>query len=167
MGRKQQVFIWVSGITGALAVIAGAFGTHGLDKVISEESIAIWEIAVRYHFYHAIPMLVLALASDALWQKRATLIASVLFLAGILIFSGSLYLLALTGLRWLGMITPIGGLALILGWATLCLLAVTRKTAGQPTTHRAGEAPAEPPRPYQHSTKNQDRSDRSAGRWNR
>lgn len=124
MEPTQRLFLRISGVTGALAVVTGAFGAHGLESRLTVEMLDIWQTAVQYHFYHAIPMFALACAPAAIWEKRAAGIASALFFAGILVFSGSLYILALTEIRWLGAITPIGGLAFILGWLTVCFAAV-------------------------------------------
>ena len=88
----------------------------------------VWETAVKYHFYHVIPMLALACAPAPIWEKRAAGIAEWLLLAGIVIFSGSLYLLALTEIRWLGAITPFGGVAFIAGWLAICFAATARQS---------------------------------------
>ena len=82
-----------------------------------------FEVGVRYHMYHALGLLAVAWAADR-WTGRWTAAAGWLFVAGIVIFSGSLYLMALTGARWLGAVTPIGGLAFILGWVALALAAM-------------------------------------------
>ena len=102
-----------------LAVALGAFGAHGLRATLqANEMVSVWEKAVLYHFLHALALLILALhgvSSRAPWF---------LFLAGIILFSGSLYLLALTNLRWLGPITPLGGLCFLAGWAWLVVSAM-------------------------------------------
>jgi uncharacterized membrane protein YgdD (TMEM256/DUF423 family) len=104
--------------TGFLAVTFGAFGAHGLKEILAQnETTAIWEKAVFYHFIHTIMLFVVAarkpFVAGAWWS----------FFAGIVIFSGSLYLLAVTYLKWLGAITPIGGLAFLAGWIWLFVLA--------------------------------------------
>lgn len=104
--------------TGLLAVLLGAFGAHALKNILTQNGTAtIWETAVFYHFIHAVMLFVLAqrkpLAAGPWWC----------FLAGIVIFSGSLYLLAVTGLPWLGAITPIGGISLLAGWLWLAVAA--------------------------------------------
>jgi uncharacterized membrane protein YgdD (TMEM256/DUF423 family) len=106
--------IRIAAIVGFLAVALGAFGAHGLKATLAEhETTDIWEKAVFYHFIHAVMLYVLA-------QRRPALtVAWCCFLAGILIFSGTLYLLAVTNVRWLGAITPVGGLSLLAGWAWL------------------------------------------------
>ncbi len=101
---------------GLLAVALGAFGAHGLKNLLAQHgTTAIWEKAVLYHFIHAVMLFVLA--------ERSALprLAWSLFLAGILTFSGSLYLLAATDLHWLGAVTPVGGLCLLAGWLALVL----------------------------------------------
>ncbi len=102
----------------ALAVILGAFGAHGLKSKISPEDLAIFETGVRYHMYHALGLILIGVLG---FHYNADLIQlpAVLLSIGILIFSGSLYILVITGLRWMGAITPIGGLALIAGWILL------------------------------------------------
>jgi uncharacterized membrane protein YgdD (TMEM256/DUF423 family) len=121
--------IAIGALLGALAVALGAFGAHGLRARVTPELLEVYETAVRYHFYHA-----LALVFAGLWAERvgATIVppglipAAICFVIGIAVFSGSLYLLVLTGMRWLGAITPLGGLALIAGWLLLVRAAVSR-----------------------------------------
>ena len=104
----------ISAALGFLAVALGAFGAHGLEKLLTaNDRIDTWETAVLYHFVHTLIMVLVA-SRDPL--PRGPWIS---FLVGIAIFSGSLYLLAITNLRWLGAITPLGGLALIAGWLAL------------------------------------------------
>ncbi len=114
----EKLFFIFGAILSCLAVAAGAFGAHGLKARLSADMLNTFEIAVRYHFYHALALFVTAWAYTR-WPSSATTAAGWLFIIGILIFSGSLYTLALTGLHWLGAITPIGGLAFLAGW--LCL----------------------------------------------
>ena len=106
----------IAAATGLIAVTLGAFGAHELKDVLAHNgTTAIWEKAVFYHFIHAVMLFVLAerkvFPAFAWWS----------FLLGIFIFSGSLYLLAVTNLHWLGAITPVGGVSLIAGWAWLML----------------------------------------------
>ena len=101
-----------------LAVAAGAFGAHALRARVPVELLAVFETGARYHMYHALALLAVAWASQA-WPGPAVTAAGWLFVGGIVLFSGSLYLLALTGVRWLGAITPIGGAAFLAGWALL------------------------------------------------
>ena len=96
-----------------LAVVAGAFGAHGLKERLSEYSLGIWHTAVTYHMWHALAILLLALLPLPAAAARR---AHWCFSAGLLLFSGSLYALALSDLKALGMITPLGGLAFLAGW---------------------------------------------------
>jgi uncharacterized membrane protein YgdD (TMEM256/DUF423 family) len=108
---------------GALGVSLGAFGAHGLKTRVSAEMVAVWETGARYHILHALALLATAWACER-WPGSLSNGAGWLFLAGILVFSGSLYALALSGLRGLGAITPIGGLCFIAGWVCLALSAM-------------------------------------------
>ncbi|MCL4234156.1 MAG: DUF423 domain-containing protein [Deltaproteobacteria bacterium] len=113
--------IWLAGaLLGGLGVALGAFGAHGLKKIASAEMLQIWETAVRYHMDHAIALIGLGLFADRFPASGAG-IAATLWLAGIAIFSGTLYAMTLTGARWLGAITPIGGVALIAGWVAFAV----------------------------------------------
>lgn len=116
-------WLFLAALLGGLAVVLGAFAAHGLARTLDARMIAIFETGARYQMYHALAMGLAALAARGQASKLAG-IAAGLFLAGILLFSGSLYLLALTGITALGMITPLGGLCLIAGWTTLALSAL-------------------------------------------
>ena len=105
---------------GFLGVAFGAFGAHALRAKLSPEMLAVFETGVRYQMYHAFAAVASAWAL-ARWQQRVFGVAGVLFLAGIVVFSGSLYLLALTGERWLGAVTPFGGMAFLTGWLALAI----------------------------------------------
>ena len=117
MDRLLYICGAAAGFTG---VALGAFAAHGLEARLSAEMFAVFETAVRYHLYHAFALLAAAWAW-ARWQGRLFGAAGALFVAGIVLFSGSLYLLAATDTRWLGAITPLGGLAFLAGWACLAL----------------------------------------------
>lgn len=123
-----KLFITLASVSGLFAVVLGAFGAHALKARLDAYGQGIWETAVQYHFYHALALLAVGIV--ALGQPQSTLLRSSgwLFLLGTLVFSGSLYLLALTGTRWLGAVTPIGGLAFIGGWA--CLAVASWKLIG-------------------------------------
>ena len=109
----------VSALTGLLAVLLGAFGAHGLREILARHgTAAIWQTAVFYHFIHAVMLFVLA------GRNPLSLVPWSSFLIGIVIFSGSLYLLALTNQRWLGAITPLGGVSFIVGWVCLVIAPV-------------------------------------------
>ncbi|HEY4316105.1 MAG TPA: DUF423 domain-containing protein [Herbaspirillum sp.] len=105
-----------------IAVAAGAFGAHGLKQILSAEMLAIWQTAVSYQIAHALGMLALAALASRLQAKLASW-AGASMLAGIVFFSGSLYALALSGVRILGAITPLGGVAFLLAWAMLAAAA--------------------------------------------
>ncbi|GAA0790001.1 MULTISPECIES: DUF423 domain-containing protein [Pseudomonadati] len=106
----------VAAMSGFLAVALGAFAAHGLKKVTSTEMINIFNLAVEYQFYHTFALIGLAFAANWLSPKLVNLAAG-FFITGIVLFSGSLYLYALIGQKWLGPITPIGGICLLIGWA--------------------------------------------------
>ena len=121
----RNLFFVLGSAFSLLGVIFGAFGAHTLKDRLAKEMLDIFEVGVRYQMYHGIGLIVVAWALSQ-WQNSLTAAAGWCFVAGILIFSGSLYILSLTGIRWLGAITPIGGLAFIAGWGCL-ILAVYRK----------------------------------------
>ena len=114
-----KLFITLASLSGMLAVVFGAFGAHALKGKLDDQALKVFETAVQYHFYHTFALLVVGVI--ALNQPQTVLLKSSgwLFVVGVLVFSGSLYLLSLTGVRWLGAITPLGGLALIAGWGCL------------------------------------------------
>ena len=114
----ERVFFGLGSVSAALAVALGAFAAHGLRSRISPEALQTFETGARYHMYHALALLAVAWAATR-WPGGAITAAGWLFVAGTLLFSGSLYLLAVTGVRVLGAITPFGGLAFILGWLAL------------------------------------------------
>lgn len=119
----EKLFLTLAALLGGLAVALGAFGAHALEARISAQLLQTFETGVRYHFYHALA-LIAVVAAVARWPHATLAVAAGwLFVAGIVVFSGSLYLLALTGIRWLGAITPIGGVAFIAGWVCLALAA--------------------------------------------
>jgi uncharacterized membrane protein YgdD (TMEM256/DUF423 family) len=114
----DRIFFAVGSVSAFIAVGLGAFGAHGLKARLAPELLATFEVGVRYQMYHALALLAVAWACTR-WPGTAVTIAGWLFVAGTVIFSGSLYALSLSGVRWLGAITPFGGLALLGGW--LCL----------------------------------------------
>src|SRR5262245_66038184 len=121
----DRTFLLVGGLAGFIGVAFGAFGAHALRSRLSSDMLAVFETGVRYQMYHALAVLVVALAAARFdgWLVRA---AGWSFTGGIVLFSGSLYALALTGVTPLGAVTPIGGLQLPLGWALLVPLALVR-----------------------------------------
>jgi len=118
----DRTFLFVGALLAGLGVALGAFGAHGLRGRLAPEMLAVFETGVRYHMYHALAILVVAAFMTRL-DGRAAAIAGWSFAAGILLFSGSLYALALTDVRTLGAITPIGGLAFLIGWISLTVAA--------------------------------------------
>jgi uncharacterized membrane protein YgdD (TMEM256/DUF423 family) len=117
-------FIVLGALLAAAAVAAGAFGAHALAARLTPERLATWEIAARYHMYHALALVLIGIASDRLPASAA--VAGWLFVAGIAVFGGTVYALALGAPRWLGAITPIGGVAFIAGWLVLAWAALSR-----------------------------------------
>ncbi|MCA3007457.1 MAG: DUF423 domain-containing protein [Phycisphaerales bacterium] len=110
--------IRVGAALGALAVLAGAFGAHALQGRLADKALATYEVAVRYQTYHALALVLCGLLAERGWRTAG---AARAFAAGVLVFSGSLYVLVLTGATWLGAVTPLGGVLLALGWALLAL----------------------------------------------
>jgi uncharacterized membrane protein YgdD (TMEM256/DUF423 family) len=121
-----NTFLLLGSIAGFLGIAAGAFGAHGLRGRLSPEMLAVFETAVRYQMYHVFALLftvaLIARIGDARWLT----IAGWSFIVGIALFSGSLYALALSGISRLGAITPLGGLAFLVGWACLAVFAAAR-----------------------------------------
>lgn len=115
----KQLLI-ISAANGFLAVALGAFGAHGLKGKIADNLLSAYETAVQYHFYHTLALLGVTLLLQRLGERPLLVTSAWLFVAGMLLFSGSLYILALGGPKWLGPITPVGGVALLGAW--LCLL---------------------------------------------
>jgi uncharacterized membrane protein YgdD (TMEM256/DUF423 family) len=119
MMKSTHAILNIAALSGAVCVILASFGAHALEKVLDERAMEVFQIGIRYQMYHTLAMLAVAgLVQQDRYQKRVV-IACWHWLTGIVVFSGSLYLLALTGMKWLGMITPIGGILLIAGWAAL------------------------------------------------
>jgi uncharacterized membrane protein YgdD (TMEM256/DUF423 family) len=110
-------------VSAFVSVAAGAFGAHALKLRLGPEALAVWETAARYQMVHALALLAVAQAAVA-WRSPAVRSAGWLFVVGTLLFSGSLYALALTGARGLGAVTPLGGVAFLAGWACLAWAAV-------------------------------------------
>lgn len=115
------MWIWIAAASGALAVMTGAFGAHGLKGRFAAEQVAAFATASHYHLLHSVVLLALALFS--IQSGRSIQLPASLFAVGIVLFSGSIYLLVLTGMKWLGPVTPLGGLCLIAGWISLFWLA--------------------------------------------
>lgn len=117
---NSQLAFKISAALGFIAVGLGAFGAHGLEDILTRNNrIATWDTAVLYHFVHVLIMCVLAS------REKLAKGPWVSFLIGIIIFSGSLYILALTNIRWLGAITPMGGVAFLIGWGWLAIAGIS------------------------------------------
>lgn len=120
-----KLFLSLGSLSAMFAVVFGAFGAHALKARLDSSSLAIFETASQYHFYHSLALLAVGVIALSAPQTALLKSSGWLFLAGIIVFSGSLYVLSITGLRWLGAITPLGGLAFIGAW--LCLTVYTWK----------------------------------------
>jgi len=118
----DRTFSLIAALAGLLGVGFGAFGAHWLRSRLSPDMLAVFETGVRYQMYHALALLAVALAVGRLGDALLLKLAGWSFVVGIIVFSGSLYTLALTGRTALGAITPMGGLAFLLGWACLVLM---------------------------------------------
>src|SRR5690554_5338468 len=112
----MKLFIMLGAINMALGVILGAFGAHGLERLISAEMVVVFQTGVQYQIYHALGLLMIALLLIPYPQAKGLRTGGWIMLAGIILFSGSLYLLALTGMRFWGPITPVGGACFIIAW---------------------------------------------------
>ncbi len=119
----DRLFFRLGALSALVSVAAGAFGAHALRARLTPEYLAVFETAGRYQMYHALGLLAVALAVTR-WPGALPVWAGWLFVAGTVLFSGSLYILALTGIRWWGAVTPLGGVALLVGW--LCLVLAIR-----------------------------------------
>jgi uncharacterized membrane protein YgdD (TMEM256/DUF423 family) len=125
----HRLFLTTSAALGALSVILGAFGAHGLKKALADVGdgalrLGWWETAAQYHLAHALALgLVASVAAQGFYGR----LACGAFIVGITVFSGSLYVMALTGQRWLGAVTPLGGLALIVGWVAFAVAAFQQR----------------------------------------
>jgi uncharacterized membrane protein YgdD (TMEM256/DUF423 family) len=130
--QESRISRWVL-ITGAgfamLAVITGAFAAHGLKHTLDTYNLGLFETAARYQMYHSIALLIVGVISTIpQFSPRWLKLSAYAFILGIVLFSGSLYLLAFSGTKWLGAITPLGGCALILGWLALIVAALKHTT---------------------------------------
>jgi len=120
-----QLAVLIGAVYGFLGVALGAFGAHAMKTRLTPELLTVWKTAVEYQFYHALALLLVGLIAV---QRPSIAItnAGICFTLGVLVFSGSLYALALSGVRWLGAITPIGGLLFLIGWGLLFWAALKR-----------------------------------------
>src|SRR6056297_1912255 len=114
----ERIFYFLGAISAFIGVAAGAFGAHGLEDRLTAERLSVFEIGVRYQMYHAFGLIAAAWAYSK-WPSNLMKTGAWLFVIGTVLFSGSLYLLSMSGLKWFGAITPFGGLAFLAGW--ICL----------------------------------------------
>ncbi len=120
-----SVFLFWGGLNGFLAVALGAFGAHALkERLTANDTLSIWQTASHYHLIHAVTLVLVALLADKIMNASLIRKAGTAFLLGIAVFSGSLYALALTNVKVLGAITPLGGLCLMAGWVLLLITGV-------------------------------------------
>ena len=127
----SNAFISLGAISAFISVAAGAFGAHALKQILETDMLAVYHTAVDYQFFHSIGLIAIG-ALHGISPRRCHSAAAWTMLAGIVIFSGSLYLLSITGIRWLGMVTPVGGTGFLAAWLmlALCYLAGTHKKGG-------------------------------------
>lgn len=124
--EAARLLIGFGSLFAFLGVAAGAFGAHALKQRLDDYSLGIWNTAVQYQMYHALAMLALAALAYVGGVGLSARVAGWCFGLGILVFSGSLYTLALSGVRWLGAITPIGGMLFLIGWIALAVAGFRR-----------------------------------------
>lgn len=123
-----RTFLVIAAILGGLSVAGGAFASHALRENLTERSLEIFETGARYQMYHALALLAVAiLLSRADVASGLLTAAGFAFIAGVLIFSGSLYALSLSGIKWMGAVAPLGGTAFLIGWGCLAVAALSFK----------------------------------------
>lgn len=122
---RSRAMIVIGAALMALAVGFGAFGAHIVEEMLTPDRFDVYQTAVQYHFYHALGLLLTGILARLFGTSRWFQVSAWLTLSGILIFSGSLYLLTLTDTGWLGAVTPLGGVAFILGWVCLATAVVS------------------------------------------
>ncbi|ACN13231.1 conserved hypothetical protein [Desulforapulum autotrophicum HRM2] len=114
----ERVFFIIGALSAFIGVAAGAFGAHGLKSRMNTEMLSVFEVGVRYQMYHAFA-LIIAAGVQSKWPSTLITTGGWLFVIGTILFSGSLYLMSVTEVRWLGAITPLGGLAFLAGWVCM------------------------------------------------
>jgi uncharacterized membrane protein YgdD (TMEM256/DUF423 family) len=119
----QSVFLFFGALSALIGVGMGAFGAHGLKNILSPELLAVYQTGVTYQMWHALGLIGIALMRQQFSESKLLIWSGWLMLFGILLFSGSLYLLAILNLKWLGMLTPIGGVSFIVAWVLIAIFA--------------------------------------------
>ncbi len=126
----SNLFIGLGALSAMLAVVAGAFGAHALKQLLSEDMLAVFHTAADYQLYHSLGLIAIG-TLHTVAPRHCHMAAAWIMLAGMIIFSGSLYTLSLTGIKWLGMITPVGGICFIASWMILAFSYLTTKQSVQ------------------------------------
>ncbi len=119
--RYYRFLLILAALLGGIGVLLGAFGAHGLEPVLTLEGMEVYRTGVDYHFIHVLGMLLALSMADQRIARQHAVLSAALMAIGILLFSGSLYVLAVTGTSWIGMITPVGGMAFFGGWIALAI----------------------------------------------
>lgn len=127
----KSAFLFLGALCAFIGVGMGAFGAHALKATLSAEMLAIYQTGVTYQMWHALGLLGIGVLRQLDQDSKLIPWAGWLMFIGILLFSGSLYLLALLNLRWLGMITPVGGVCFLIAWLLVCLYAIQKKTTSR------------------------------------
>ncbi len=120
----DKFFVFLGSVNAFLAVALGAFGAHGLKSRLSPDMLDIYETGVKYHLAHALGLILIGILAHLMTRTELVNLSGWLILAGIVIFSGSLYVLSISGVRWWGAVTPLGGLSFLAGWALLAIAAL-------------------------------------------
>ncbi|MEW6060504.1 MAG: DUF423 domain-containing protein [Bacteroidota bacterium] len=126
MKQTQKIFLSTAAVLGFTGVALGAFGAHGLTSVLSPEALSVFDTAVRYHMYHALSLFVVGILLH-FNNQRFLLFAGWSFIVGVILFSGSLYVMTIGNIRGVGVITPLGGIGFLAGWLFLLLSVLKRK----------------------------------------
>jgi uncharacterized membrane protein YgdD (TMEM256/DUF423 family) len=130
MSPLPRLFLCSAAVLLLVATALGAYASHGLDGVLTPRALASLNVAVEYQFFHGLGLLAVAILADRNPESRSLKLAGALFIAGIVLFCGSLYATTLAGLAALGPVTPVGGLAFMAAWALLAVAALTGKSRG-------------------------------------
>ena len=124
INEMSRIFLAIAAAFGGISVILGAFASHALKDKLSDRALEIWETGTKYQMYHALALILVALLLSRLPGSTPLVVAGYSFIAGIVLFSGSLYALSLSGIKILGAVTPLGGVAFITGWIALAIAAI-------------------------------------------